>query len=108
MRVQNDNVQDFDVRWDHGLLSVNETPTEMVLEGLYESKLQDSVQLQTVWALYDQETVRNGGQTSYSSLKSSVRLHIDQKTRSQNIRARSDMIYGGVVTRIQKRKRSQR
>ena len=44
-RLQNDNVQDFDVRWDQALLS--ETPTEM--KGLYKSKLQDSVQLRTVF-----------------------------------------------------------
>ena len=30
-----------------------------VLEGLYKSKLQDSVQLQTVLALYEQENIRN-------------------------------------------------
>ena len=46
----------------------------MVLEGLYMSKLQDSVQLQTVLALYDQETVRNNGQTRYWRLRTSVRL----------------------------------
>ena len=38
-------------------LSASDMP-RMCLEGLYESKLQDSVQLQTVLALYDQETVR--------------------------------------------------
>ena len=36
----------------------------MVLEGLYKSKVQDSVQLYTVFALYDQETVRNNVQPS--------------------------------------------
>ena len=30
------------------LSSASETPTEMVLEDLYKSKLQDSVQLQTI------------------------------------------------------------
>ena len=42
-------------------LSANETLTDTSLQGLYKSKLQDSFQLQTVLALYDQETVRNGG-----------------------------------------------
>ena len=56
MRSQNDDVQDFDVRWDHALLSVSELPSDVILEGLYKSKLQNSVQLQTVLALYDQET----------------------------------------------------
>ena len=41
VRLQNDDVQDFDVRWDQALLSTSETPTEMVLEDLYKSKLQD-------------------------------------------------------------------
>ena len=58
---QSDNVQDFDVRWDQALLSVGEIPSDMILEGLYKSTLQDSVQLQTVLALYDQETARNKG-----------------------------------------------
>ena len=58
-RLQNDDVQDFDVRWDQALLSANETLTDTVLEGFYKSKLQDSVHLQTVLALYTQENVRN-------------------------------------------------
>ena len=66
MRLQNDDVQDFDVRWDHALLSASETPPEMVLEELYKSKLQDSDQLQIVLALYDPETIRNNGQPSFS------------------------------------------
>ena len=39
IRLQNDYVQDFDVRWDQALLSSNETPTEKILEGLYKSKI---------------------------------------------------------------------
>ena len=60
-RSQHDDVQDFNVRWDQAPLLASETPTEMVLEGLYKSKLHDSLQLQTVLALYNQETIQNGG-----------------------------------------------
>ena len=42
IRLQNDDVQDFDVRWDQAPLSASEIPTEMVLEGLYKSKLQEA------------------------------------------------------------------
>ena len=59
VRLQNDDVQDFDVRVDQALLSASETPREIVQVGLYKSKLKDSVQLQTLLALYHQETVRN-------------------------------------------------
>ena len=48
-------------------------------------------------ALYDPETVRNKKQTSYSRLKTSVRLFYDQKMRSRNLKARKDMIHGGVT-----------
>ena len=47
-RFHSDDIQDFDTRWDHALLPVSEIPTEMVLKDLYKSKLQGSVQLQTV------------------------------------------------------------
>ena len=67
----------------------------MVLEGLYKSKLQDSVQLQTVLALYDQETVRNNGQASYSRLKTSERSYIDQQMRSQILKEWTEVIDRG-------------
>ena len=103
--LQNDDVQDFDVRWDEALLSASEIPTEMILEGLYKSKLQNSVQLLTVLALYDQETVRNNGQPSYSRLKTSVKLHIDQMMRTRNFRARNEVVERGSVTKSQKQRK---
>ena len=68
-RLQNDDVQDFDVQWDEALLSASDMPSDVIMEDLYKSKLQDFIQLHTVLALYDQETVRNNGQTSYLRLK---------------------------------------
>ena len=41
MSLQNDDVQDFDVRWDQALLSVSEMPSDPILVGLYKSKLQN-------------------------------------------------------------------
>ena len=67
-------------------------------------KIQDSVQLQTVLALYDQETVRNNGQTSYSRFQTSVKLHIDQMMRTRNFRVRNEVVERGSVTKSQKRK----
>ena len=56
--LQNDDAQDFDVRWNHASSSGSEMPSDMILEGLYKSKLDGSVQLQTVMASYDQQTAR--------------------------------------------------
>ena len=85
-------------------LSASETPTEMVMEGLYKSKLQDSVQHQIVMALYDKETGRNNWQPSYSRLKTSVRLQIDQTMRTRNFRVWNEVIDQGPVIKSQKRK----
>ena len=106
IRLQNDDVQDFNVRWDQALLSASDMPSEVILEGLYKSKLQDSVQLQTVLALYDQETVRNNGQASYLRLKTSVKLHIDQMMRTRNFRVRNEVVERGSVARSQKGKKA--
>ena len=54
------------------LLAASENPTEMVLEGLYKSKLQDSAQLQTVLSMYEQENVRNNELPNDSRLKTIV------------------------------------
>ena len=102
IRLQNDDVQDFDTRWDHPLLAASEIPTEMVLEGLYKSKLQDYVQLQTVLALYEQENIRNNEPPSYSRLKTTVRRHIDQTMVTRNFRARNEIVDRGAVTKSQK------
>ena len=79
--------QDFDTRWNQAHLAASVIPTEAVLEGLYKSNLQDSVQLQTVLALYEQENIRNNEQPSLSRLKTSVRCDIDQTMRTRNFRA---------------------
>ena len=52
--------------------------------GFIRQKLHDSVQLQKVLALYEQENIRNNEQPSYSRLKTSVRRHIDQTSRTRN------------------------
>ena len=80
--------------------------SEVILEGLYKSKLQDSVQLQTVLASYDPETVRNNGQPNYSRLKTSVTLQIDHHLRTRNFRVRSDVVEKGSVTKSQKGKKA--
>ena len=47
--------------------------SDMIPEELYKSKLQDSVQLQVVLTLYDQETARNKGKSNYSQIEDSCK-----------------------------------
>ena len=97
--LHGDDNQDFETRWDPASLSASETPKENILEGLYKLKIRDSVQLQSVLALYEQETTRNNEQLWYSRMKTSVRRHVDQKMRTRNFRARNEIVERGVVTK---------
>ena len=52
---RNDNVQEFDTRWDDILLSMTKIPSDDILESLYKLRIRESDQLKTVLELYDME-----------------------------------------------------
>ena len=80
------NIEDFGTRCDQAPLPASEIPTENVLEGLYKMKIRDSVQLQTVLIMYGQEIVRDRLMRSCSRLKTLIRRHVDQMSRTRNER----------------------
>ena len=53
--LRDDNVQEFDTRWDEVLPSMSEVPSNDILESLYTLRLRESDQLKTVLELYDME-----------------------------------------------------
>ena len=62
IKLESDDIQDFDSRWEQALLLTSDLPPDKVLEGLYVSKLQESSQAHTIMALYNPEILRGGGQ----------------------------------------------
>ena len=52
---RNDNVQEFDTRWDGVLLSTTKIPSDENLESLYKLRVRESDQRKTVLELYDME-----------------------------------------------------
>ena len=52
IKLENDDIQDFDLRWEQPLLLTSDPPSDKVLEGLCVSRLQDSSQAQTIMALF--------------------------------------------------------
>ena len=58
IKLENDDIQDFDLRCVQALLLTSDPPSDKVLEGPYVSKLQDSSQAQTIMAPYNQEILR--------------------------------------------------
>ena len=53
--LQDDDVQEFDTRWDEVPLSMSKIPSDDILESLYKLRIRESAQLKTVLELYDME-----------------------------------------------------
>ena len=53
--LRDDKIREFDTRWDEVLFSVSKITFDSVLEGLYDWRIRESVQLKIVLELYDLE-----------------------------------------------------
>ena len=53
--LRNDDIQEFDSKWDGILLSMTKIPHDDILEGLYKLRMRESEKLKTVLELYDLE-----------------------------------------------------
>ena len=53
--LRNDDIQEFDAKWDGILLSMTKIPHDDILEGLYKLRIRESEKLKTVLKLYDLE-----------------------------------------------------
>ena len=69
LRNDNDNVQEFDTRWDDVLLSMSKFPSDDILESLYKLRIRESAQLKTVLELYDMEIHQKICVPNYQKLK---------------------------------------
>ena len=51
--LRNDDIQEFDSKWDGILLSMTKIPPDEILEGLYKLRIRESGKLKTVLELYN-------------------------------------------------------
>ena len=51
--LRNDDIQEFDSKWDGILLSMTKIPPDDILEGLYKLRIRESDKFKTVLELYD-------------------------------------------------------
>ena len=95
--LRNDNVQEFDSRWDEILLCMTKIPPDNILEPLYKLRIRESDQQKTVLELYDMEIHQKISMPNYQKLKTMVKRSIDQKLRLRNFDARNERIETGAV-----------
>ena len=53
--LRNDDIQEFDSKWDEILLSMTQIPSDDILESLYKLRIRESEKLKTVLELYNME-----------------------------------------------------
>ena len=67
--LRNDDIQEFDSKWDEILLSMSKVPSDDILESLYKLRKRESDQLKTVLKLYDMEIHQKISVPNYQKLK---------------------------------------
>ena len=87
--LRNDDIQEFDSKWDEILLSMTQIPSDEILEGLYTLRIRVSEKLKTVLELYDLEIHQKKAGPDYHILKTMVKRSIEQDIRNNNFGARS-------------------
>ena len=95
--LRNDDVQEFDTRWDAIVLSMTKIPTNDVLEIVYKWRIRESDQLKTVLELCDLEIHQKISKPYHQRLRTMVKRSIDQKLRPRNFNARNERIELGAV-----------
>ena len=87
--LRNDDIQEFDSKWDRSLLSMTKIPPDGMLEGLYKFRIRESEKLKTVLELYDLEIHQKKSGPDYHRLKTMVKRSIEQDFRNKNFGARN-------------------
>ena len=102
--LPNDDIQEFDSKWDGILLSVTKIPHDDILEGLCKLRIRESQKLKTVLELYDLETHQKKLGPDYHRLKTMVKRSIEQEIRNNNFGARSGNFEKNAVVKNQRSK----
>ena len=76
--LRNDDVQEFDSKWDEILFSMTKIPPDDILEELYKLRIRESEKLKTVLELEDLEIHQKKAGPDYHILKTMVKRSIEQ------------------------------
>ena len=100
--LHDDEIQEFDTRWDEVLLSMSKVPSDDILESLYKLRTRESAQLKNLLELYDMEIHQKISMANYQKLNTMVKRSIGQNSRMKNFDARHGRIERGAVVKSRK------
>ena len=95
--LRNDDIQEFDSKWDGNLLSMTKIPSQKV----YKWRIRKSQKLKTVLELYDLEIHQKRLEPDYHRLKTMVKRSIEQQIRNKNFGARNGNFEKNAVVKNQ-------
>ena len=99
--LRNDDIQEFDSKWDGILFSMTKIPPDDILERLYKLRIRESEKLKTVLELYDLEIHQKKAGPDYHRLKTMVKRSIEQDLRNKNFGTRNGNYEINVVVKNQ-------
>ena len=82
--LRNDDIQEFDTKWDEILLSMTQIPSDDIMENLYKLRIRESEKHKTVLELYNLEIHQKKAGPDYHRLKTMVKRSIEQNLRMKN------------------------
>ena len=106
--LRNDDIQEFDSKWDEILLSMTKIPSDDILEGLYKLRIRESEKLKTVLELYNMEIHQKKAGPDYHRLKTMVKRCIEQNLRMKNFEARNGKYETNAVVKNQRVKQREK
>ena len=83
--LRNDDIQEFDSKWDGILLSMTKIPSDDILEGLYKQRIRESEKLKTVLELNDLEIHQKKAGPHYRRLKNDGEKEVSSKIYEMRI-----------------------
>ena len=98
--LRNDDIQEFDSKWDEILLPMTQIPSDDILESLYKLRIRVSEKLKTVLELYNMEIHQKKAGPDYHRLKTMAKRSIEQVLRNKNFGARNGNYERNAVVKI--------
>ena len=102
--LRNNDIQEFESKWDGILLSMTKIPPDDILEGLYKLRIREPEKLKTVLELYKMEMHHKKAGPDYHRLKTMVKRSIEQNLRMKNFEARNGNYETSAVVKNQETK----
>ena len=87
--LRNDDIQEFDSKWDGYLLSMTKIPSDDIREGWYKLRIRESEKLKIVLELCNMEIHQKKLGPDSRRLKTMVKRSIEPEIRNKNFEARN-------------------